>query len=254
MSWNPSVYLAFADERTRPAADLLARVPVERPGRVVDLGCGPGNSTALLSQRWPDAKVEGLDSSPQMIEAAKKSGAKAEFVIADIAAWEPSARYDVIFSNATYQWLPDHRALLPRLMGFVAKGGVFAFQVPNNQYAPSHNLMRETAEEGPWAVKLKNVRGIFVEKAQDYFDMLAFHGASIDIWTTEYLHVLDGEAAVFKWVSGTGLRPYLDPLDADEREAFVRTYKAKLNEAYPRRADGRTLFPFSRLFAVATAA
>jgi trans-aconitate 2-methyltransferase len=157
-----------------------------------------------------------------------------------------------VFSNATYQWLPDHRALLPRLMGFVAKGGVFAFQVPNNQYSPSHTLMRDVAAQGPWAEKLADVRGVFVEKAQTYFDVLAPHAGSLDIWTTEYLHVLEGEDAVFKWVSGTGLRPFLDALDDNERAAFTREYKARLNVAYPRRADGKTLFPFSRLFAVAT--
>ena len=251
MSWSPSTYLAFADERTRPAADLLARVPSDNPVRVADLGCGPGNSTGLLVQRWPQTKIEGIDSSPQMIEAAKKSGVAADFTLADLASWKPAASYDVIFSNATYQWLPDHRALLPRLMGFVAKDGVFAFQVPNNQYSPSHTLMRDVAAQGPWAEKLANVRGIFVEKVQTYFDILAPHAASLDIWTTEYLHVLDGEDAVFKWVSGTGLRPFLDALNEDERAAFTREYKARLNVAYPRRADGKTLFPFSRLFAVA---
>jgi trans-aconitate 2-methyltransferase len=252
MSWNPSTYLAFADERTRPAADLLARVPNEDPGRVADLGCGPGNSTALLAKRWPRAKVEGVDSSPQMIEAAKKSGVAADFTLADLASWKPDAPYEVIFSNATYQWLPDHRALLPRLMGFVAKGGTFAFQVPNNQYSPSHTLMRDVAAQGPWAEKLAHVRGIFVEKVQAYYDILAPHAASLDIWTTEYLHVLDGEDAVFKWVSGTGLRPFLDALNEDERAVFAREYKARLNVAYPRRGDGKTLFPFSRLFAVVT--
>ena len=252
MSWNPSFYLTYADERTRPAADLLARVARENPARVADLGCGPGNSTALLAQRWPQAKVEGVDSSPQMIDAAKKSGVAANFILADLASWKPDAPYDVVFSNATYQWLPDHRALLPRLMGFVAKGGVFAFQVPNNQYSPSHTLMRDVAAQGPWAEKLADVRGVFVEKAQTYFDVLAPHAGSLDIWTTEYLHVLAGEDAVFKWVSGTGLRPFLDALDDNERAAFTREYKARLNVAYPRRADGKTLFPFSRLFAVAT--
>ncbi|HEY7978331.1 MAG TPA: trans-aconitate 2-methyltransferase [Rhizomicrobium sp.] len=251
MSWNPSVYLTYADERTRPAADLLARVPSENPARIADLGCGPGNSTDLLVKRWPQAKIEGVDSSPQMIEAAKKSGVAADFTLADIASWKPDASYDLIFSNATYQWLPDHRALLPRLMDFVAKGGVFAFQVPNNQYSPSHTLMRDVAAQGPWAEKLANVRGIFVEKLQTYFDILAPHAASLDIWTTEYLHVLEGEDAVFKWVRGTGLRPFLDALNEDERAVFTREYKARLNVAYPRRADGKTLFPFSRLFAVA---
>lgn len=251
MSWNPKTYLAFADERTRPAAELLARIPSEGPKRVADLGCGPGNSTALLVQRWPDARVEGIDSSPEMIESAKKSGVRADFVLADLAAWAPDTPCDVIFSNATYQWLPDHQSLLRRLMRFVATDGVFAFQVPNNQYAPSHTLMRDVAAQGPWAEKLADVRGIFVEKAPAYFDIMARHATSVDIWITEYLHVLDGEDAVFKWVSGTGLRPYLDALDDDERARFVAEYKARLNIVYPRRADGKTLFPFSRLFAVA---
>jgi trans-aconitate 2-methyltransferase len=251
MSWNPSVYLSFADERTRPAADLLARVGVENPKRVVDLGCGPGNSTALIAARWPDARVEGIDSSKAMIETARKSDVKADFTLADIATWTPDAPYDVVFSNATYQWIADHRTLLPRLMGFVVKGGIFAFQIPNNQYAPSHALMRDVAAQGVWAEKLSNVRGVFIESAATYFDIINPHASSLDIWTTEYLHVLEGEDAVFKWASGTGLRPYLDALEPEERDVFTREYKARLNIAYPRRADGKTLLPFSRLFAVA---
>ena len=251
MTWNPSVYLAFADERTRPAADLLARVGAENPKTVADLGCGPGNSTALLAARWQSAIVQGIDSSPQMIETAKDSGIKAEFVLSDVTAWTPDAPCDVIFSNATYQWIADHQTLLPRLMGFVARGGAFAFQVPNNQNAPSHSLMRDVAAQGPWAEKLAHVRGVFVETVNSYFDILARHAKSLDIWTSEYLHVLEGEDAVFQWVSGTGLRPYLDALTEDERAIFTREYKARLSIAYPRRADGKTLFPFSRLFAVA---
>ncbi|MBI1360793.1 MAG: trans-aconitate 2-methyltransferase [Alphaproteobacteria bacterium] len=255
MSWNPDTYLAFASERTRPAADLLARVALDKPQWIADLGCGPGNSTALLAGCWPSATVEGVDSSPEMIARARESGVHADWQVHDIAAWNPDRSYDLVFSNATYQWLPDHRALLPRLMRHVAKGGVFAFQVPNNQNAPSHAAMRETAADGPWAAKLKNVRGVFVETPSAYYDILAPHASaragSIDIWTTDYLHVLEGEDAVFRWVSGTGLRPYLDALAPDERDAFTAQYKARLNAAYPRRADGRTLLPFARLFAIA---
>jgi len=251
MSWNPAVYLAYADERTRPAMELLARVPLEQPARIADLGCGPGNSTAPLVARWPDAEVEGIDSSPEMIEAAEKSGVRARWSLADVAAWSPSAKYDLIFSNATYQWIGDHRALLPRLMSFVKPGGAFAFQVPNNQSAPSHQLMRAVANEGAWAKKLADVRGVFVETPQTYFDILASRAASVDIWTTEYLHVLEGDDPVFNWVKATGLRPYLDALDTDERDLFVAQYKARLRETYPKRDDGKTLFPFSRLFAVA---
>ena len=158
MVWNPQTYLAFAGERTRPAAELLARVPDEAPGRVIDLGCGPGNSTALLRARWQDAKIEGLDSSPDMLAQARKEGVEADWILVDVASWLADAPYDVIFSNATFQWLGDHHALLPRLIGFVKSGGTFAFQVPHNQNAPSHALMRETAANGPWSAKLKNVR------------------------------------------------------------------------------------------------
>jgi trans-aconitate 2-methyltransferase len=249
MAWDPKTYLAFADERTRPAGELLARIALDKPARVVDLGCGPGNSTALLKDRWPQADVLGVDSSPQMIETAEKSGIAARWEIADIANWTPDKPFDVVFSNATYQWLGAHEVLLPRLMRFVAPGGVFAFQVPNNMNAPSHVLMREVAAASPYAAKLRNVRAVAVESPARYFDILSPHAP--DIWTTEYLHVLEGEDAVFKWVSGTGLRPYLDALFGDERADFIVRYKAALNAAYPRRDDGRTLFPFSRLFAVA---
>ncbi|MBS0470361.1 MAG: trans-aconitate 2-methyltransferase [Proteobacteria bacterium] len=251
MTWNPATYLAFADERTRPAAELLARVPNIAPGRVVDLGCGPGNSTELLCARWPDAKIEGLDSSPDMLVKARASGVAADWIEADVATWQAAAPYDVIFSNATFQWLGGHPELLPRLAGYVKSGGTFAFQVPHNMDAPSHVLMRETASNGPWAQRLADVREVSVLPPEAYYDILKPHAAAVDIWETEYLHVLSGEDAVYHWVSGTGLRPFVQALDAGERDAFVAAYKARLNAAYPRRADGATLFPFKRLFVIA---
>ncbi len=251
MAWDPSTYLAFADERTRPAAELLARVPDESPARVIDLGCGPGNSTALLRARWTGAQIEGLDSSADMLAQARKSGVAADWIQAEIATWSASSPYDVIFSNATFQWLGDHIALLPRLIGFVKPGGVFAFQVPHNMDAPSHVLMRETAAQGPWSAKLRGVREVQVLAPAAYYDILSPHAAALDIWETEYLHLLKGEDAVYHWVSGTGLRPFVQALDGAEREAFIADYKRHLNEAYPRRAGGTTLFPFRRLFVVA---
>jgi trans-aconitate 2-methyltransferase len=251
MVWNPKTYLAFADERTRPAAELLARVPDEAPVRVIDLGCGPGNSTALLRARWPEAKIEGLDSSAAMLAQAKKAGIEADWLEADVAIWQASAPYDVIYANATYQWLGDHPALLPRLIGFVKPGGTFAFQVPHNMDAPSHVLMRETAASGPWSSKLANVREVAVLMPAEYYAILEPHAASVDIWETEYLHVLTGDDAVYHWVSGTGLRPFVQALDGAERDAFIAAYKQRLLIAYPPRPDGTTLFPFKRLFAVA---
>jgi trans-aconitate 2-methyltransferase len=249
--WNPQTYLAFADERTRPAAELLARIPDESPTRVIDLGCGPGNSTGLLRARWPHATIDGLDSSPDMLAQAKASGVAATWIEADVASWQPGAPYDVIYSNATYQWLGDHPVLLPRLISFVKPGGSFAFQVPHNMDAPSHALMRETAASGPWSKKLEHVREVAVLMPADYYAILKPYAAAIDIWETDYLHVLTGSDAVYHWVSGTGLRPFVQALAGAERDAFVAAYQQKLRAAYPSRADGTTLFPFRRLFAVA---
>lgn len=251
MTWEPDVYLAFAGERTRPAADLLARVRNVAPARVVDLGCGPGNSAALLAARWPEASIDGVDSSDAMLEQAKASGVKARWIKADLADWTPRKTYDVIFSNAAFQWLPDHGALLPRLFSFVKPGGSFAFQVPSNFGAPSHVLMREVAQEGPWAHKLGHVREASVLPAEAYYDIFSPCCRTLDIWETAYLHVLEGEDPVFRWVSGTGLRPFLQALGDTEQEAFSDAYRARLRNAYPKRADGKTLFPFRRLFVVA---
>ena len=248
-SWNPALYLSFADQRTRPAAELLARVPLAAPQRIIDLGCGPGNSTALLAARWPLATLEGLDSSAVMLDEARASGVSASWVQADIAGWEPAAPYDLIFANATFQWLDGQDALLSRLMTHLKPGGVLAFQVPANFYAPSHALMREVAAR--WGARLKGVRGIVPGKAAGYYEMLAPHAASLDIWETEYLQVLEGEDPVYRWVSATGLRPYLDALTGEDREDFIAQYKHRLANAYMRRADGKTLFPFRRLFVIA---
>lgn len=250
-SWNPALYLSFADQRTRPAAELLARVPLAEPQRVIDLGCGPGNSTALLAARWPGAELEGLDSSVAMLDQARAGTVPARWVEADIAHWAPAAPYDLIFSNATFQWLDGQETLLPRLMTHLKPGGVLAFQVPANFYAESHALMREVAGEPRWGARLQQVRGIAPGSARGYYDMLAPHAASLDIWETEYLQVLEGEDPVYRWVSGTGLRPYLDALAGEEREAFIAQYKARLLSAYRQRPDGKTLFPFQRLFVIA---
>ena len=252
MSWNPDIYMKFANERTRPAMELLARVPSSAPERVIDLGCGPGNSTALLAARWPEAEIEGLESSPEMLAKAREFGVRATWIPGDVESWSPAAACDIVFSNATLHWISDHRRLLPRLMNHVADGGALAFQVPRNFDAPSHVLMREVAAAGPWAEKLTNARQVNVLTPDAYFDILAPLARTVDVWETTYLHVLDGEDPVLAWVSGTGLRPFVQPLDADDRAAFLAQYGARLREAYPRRAGGKTLLPFQRLFVVAT--
>ena len=252
MSWHPERYLAFGDERTRPAADLLARVPLAAPARVADLGCGPGNSTALLVQRWPDAGVLGIDSSAAMLAAAAASGLEAAWLECDLAAWMPDAPYDLLFSNAALQWLPDHGRLLPRLLGHLRPGGVLAVQMPRNFMAPSHALLREVASAGPWAERLApRLADEPVAAPEWYRDLLAPLTAALDIWQTEYLHVLEGEDPVLNWVRSTALQPVSALLGPEEQARFEAEYARRLRAAYPRRPDGRTLFPFRRLFIVA---
>ncbi len=252
MTWNAQSYLAFADQRTRPALDLLARVPLREAERVADLGCGPGNSTRLLVDRWPAAMVVGIDSSSDMLASARGSGIAATWVEADIATWAPDRAPDLIYSNAALHWVGDHETLLPRLLGCVRPGGVLAVQMPRNFEAPSHALLRATAESGPWADRLAGVLDWRPVAAPEwYYDLLAPHAGILDLWETMYLHILDGDDPVLSWTRGTALRPLMQALDGEDRAAFEAAYAARLREAYPRRVDGRTLFPFRRLFIVA---
>ncbi len=255
MSWNPSVYMTFGDERTRPAFELAARVPVERARLVVDLGCGPGNSTAVLAKRWPGAELIGVDSSSEMLAKARASAVPADWVEADVATWEPDSRVSVIYSNATFQWVPDHKAIFVRLMRTLEPRGALAVQMPRNFDAPSHVLLRETADSGPWRDKLRHIaRDKPVDEPQAYYDLLAPYAGIVDIWETEYLQELDGENAVFAWVSGTALVPYRDALEGEMRAEFLTAYRRRLAKEYPRRSNGRTLFPFKRIFIVARGA
>jgi trans-aconitate 2-methyltransferase len=253
-SWDAAQYLHFAGERMRPALDLLHRIPGGfAPRRIVDLGCGTGEITLALKQRWPDAEVTGLDSSGTMLDTARGLGGEVAWLKADIADWSPAQPFDLIFSNAALQWLNGHEALFPRLLGTVAPGGVLAVQMPRNFAAPSHRLMRETAAEAPWSGRLKPLlRAEPVLPPERYYGLLSALAAEIDLWESEYLHVLEGEAPVLEWVKGTGLRPLLDALtDPAERAEFIARYRGRLAEAYPRRPDGKTLFPFRRLFLIA---
>jgi trans-aconitate 2-methyltransferase len=254
MAWDPETYLAFEAERTRPARELLARVAAERPLRVADLGCGPGNSTALLAARWPDAELWGIDSSPEMLAAARASGIAARWCQADLAAWSADCSYDVLFSNATLQWIAGHEQLLPRLMQGLTKGGFFAVQMPRNFAEPSHLLIRSVGEGKPWAGCFEGVRAAtHVSSPEQYFAILEPYAAAIDIWETTYVQVLEGEDAVYRWMSGTSLRPFVQALAEPQREEFLDAYRAALATSYPRRASGVTLFPFRRLFMVAKA-
>ncbi|MHA3737612.1 trans-aconitate 2-methyltransferase [Pseudomonas sp. Eth.TT006] len=255
MSWSAKQYVAFEDERTRPARDLLAAIPTVQARSVVDIGCGPGNSTELLVQRFVQARVSGLDSSPDMIDAARKRLPQLQFDVAEIDRWGDAGPFDVIFANAVLQWLPDHAKLLPALAGKLSPGGSLAIQMPDNLNEPSHRLMREVAASGPWAAKLADAAGQRTEmaSASDYFSMLRPHCSRVDVWRTTYHHPLaDGAAGVVEWFKGSGLIPFLKPLSEDERAQYLQQYLAAVAEAYPALPDGSVLLPFPRLFIVAT--
>ncbi|MFT0859763.1 trans-aconitate 2-methyltransferase [Ancylobacter sp. G4_0304] len=249
--WNPNLYLKFEDERTRPPRDLLARIPLSHPRRVVDIGCGPGNSTELLAERWPDADLIGMDSSPNMIAKAQARLPAARFEQGDIASWQAPEGTEVLFANAVFQWLPDHPAILERLLTGLSEGGALAVQMPDNVQEPSHRLMNEAAAAGPWAAKIGHIKREELPSVGDYYNRLKPLCRHLDIWHTHYYHPLDGAPAIVEWFKSTGLRTFLDPLSAEEREGFLADYGARIAQAYPARVDGKVLLRFPRLFIVA---
>ncbi len=252
MTWNPDQYLKFAQARLRPALDLLARVEHPGPRRICDLGCGAGNVTALLAQRWPDADLVGVDDAPAMLERARAALPEVRWVRADIAAWRSEQPLDLLFSNAALHWLGDHARLFPALLAQLAPGGVLAVQMPLNFASPSHTAIAETVYDGPWQQRLEPLlRPEPVAPAAAYHRMLAPAAAEVDIWETQYLHVLVGADPVKEWTKGTWLKPFLDALEPDEAAAFESEYAARLRLAYRPLGDGTTLFPFRRLFIVA---
>jgi trans-aconitate 2-methyltransferase len=248
--WDDRQYLRFADERTRAAAELLARVPAATAASVVDLGCGPGNSTALLRARWPAARLVGVDTSPEMLARARHDYPDAEWVAGDVAGFHSDDPVDVLFANAVLHWVPDHATLLPALVAQLRWGGALAVQMPDNADEPSHRLMREIV--GPWQARLRALGGRTpVESAAFYYDVLARGARHVDIWRTTYDHVMPDAAAMVEWVKGSGLRPFLDALDGGERADYLAAYTEAIAAAYPVRADGKRLFSFPRLFFVA---
>ena len=260
LSWSAKQYVAFEDERTRPVRDLLAALPKLQPRSVIDLGCGPGNSTECLAALFPDAEVSGIDSSPEMIQAARRRLPQVRFWVQDIDAWLGDARRDsgafgVILANAVLQWLPNHAALLPAIIGKLASGGALALQMPDNLDEPAHRLMREVAAVGPWAAKLAAAGAARppLASAARYYELLRPLCAKVDLWRTTYYHALAGGAgAIVEWFKGSGLLPFLEPLELAERAAYLAAYTTAISRAYPSSsADGGVLLPFPRLFMVA---
>lgn len=250
--WDPDRYLTYADERGRPFVDLLARIDAETPSRVVDLGCGPGNLTGLLADRWPDAAVVGVDSSPEMIRRAREVEQRVRFEVGDLREWVArSDPVDVLVSNATLQWVPDHLDLLPSLVAAVGTGGWLAFQVPGNFGSPSHTIRTGLAGEPAYAAHTRDVAVPSSHDPASYLEALSALGCEVDAWETTYLHVLTGDDPVSTWVSGTGARPTLQALPDGLREDFEAEFKGRLRAAYPVSATGTVVLPFRRVFVAA---
>ncbi|APW37094.1 trans-aconitate 2-methyltransferase [Rhodoferax koreense] len=253
MTWSARQYSSFEQERTRPVRDLVAALQVEHVRSAVDIGCGPGNSTEVLARRYPGAVVTGMDSSDDMVAAARERLPALRFEVADIASWQPPQSYDVILANASLQWLPDHARLYPRLVAQLAPGGSLAVQTPDNLEEPAHRLMREVAADGPWSAKIGGLEHPPRHSAEFYYALLRPVCSQVDVWRTTYFHPLKGgAAAVVEWFKGTALRPYVAPLDADEKAAFLARYLEAIAKAYPALPDGTVLLPFPRLFILAS--
>lgn len=254
-SWDAGQYTRFEAERNRPIHDLLAQLPAEGMARIVDVGCGPGNSTELLARRWPQAEIRGFDNSPEMIAAARERLPGLRFDLGDAGAWTSGGfAPDLVFSNAVLHWVPDHARVLPALLAQLAPGGWLAVQMPDNLQEPAHRLMREVAAQGPWAAQLAQAASVrdAPQSADWYFRVLRAAGATVDLWRTTYHHQLaGGPRAVVEWFKGSGLRPFLQPLDAAGQAGYLARYEQALAGAYPQLDDGTVLLPFPRLFFVA---
>jgi trans-aconitate 2-methyltransferase len=251
--WDADLYLRFSDERTRPSVDLAARVEISDPARIIDLGCGPGNSTAVLQRRWPGARITGLDNSPDMIAAASRSYPHIEWLIGDIAAWSAEAPFDVVFSNAALQWAPDHDPLIPRLFAQVASGGALAVQIPATFDSAPHREIFHTAADPSWRHLMGPALSVFSKEPPSfYYDLLQPLSERLEMWETEYYHIMESPQSIIEWFRGTGLRPFLAALENEEqKKRFEELLLERFSLAYHRQKDGRILFPFRRLFIIA---
>lgn len=256
MSWSAAQYSTFETERTRPARDLLAAVPAFDVQTAVDLGCGPGNSTGLIAARFPSAAITGIDSSADMVAAARARLPRLRFVVGEVRSWAAStasAAADLVFANAVLQWVHDHGTIFPALARKLNPGGMLAVQMPDNLSEPAQTLMREIADDPRWRHKLAAAEAARapIEPAQRYYDWLRVDCSSVDVWRTTYYHALAGAGAIVEWFKGTGLLPFLAPLDAPERSQYLERYSRAVEAAYPAAVGGSTLLPFPRLFILA---
>lgn len=251
--WNPDLYLRFKQERTQPTKDLIYRIRKDRVDSIIDIGCGPGNSTIELKRRWRDARIIGLDSSETMLRRARADYPELEWICRDAGQdLSDLGTFDVVFSNAAIQWIPDHKSLLKRLFGLVADSGVLAVQVPNVTYMPIGVAVRETAMEDRWRGEFEGMNtGLWYEDLGFYYDALCLLSEDIQLWETHYNHIMPDHDSIIEWYKSTGMRPYLEKLDESQRGAFVEGVLARIRNEYTVQEDGRVLFPFRRLFFIA---
>jgi trans-aconitate 2-methyltransferase len=251
--WDPGLYLKFRNERTQPSIDLVSRINIQEPGTIIDIGCGPGNSTQVLKARWPGSRIAGLDSSPNMIEKAKQDHPEQEWLLGDSSNVDTDKKYTIVFSNATIQWIPEHEKLIPRLWQCVEKNGALAVQIPLFREMSLGKAIELTAQGPQWRSHMTGCAELFTyHEPGFYYDLLAKAASSIDLWVTDYIHVLDSQEAMIEWIRSTGLRPYLDRLNTPElRQGFEKELLSRIKKDYPLQKNGKVLFPFKRLFFVA---
>jgi len=251
--WEPDLYLKFATERTQPTIDLVSRIVQVSPRRIVDVGCGPGNSTAILRHRWPQAEIIGLDNSAEMIHAARTSFPNEKWILADGSSWQDEKAFDIVFSNAVFQWIPNHPNLINHWMAEVAENGVLAFQVPAHYDSPVHQVILDVSRDPKWNSKMEDARNALTkEKPGYYYDLLRPLSKKIELWETIYYHIMESPYSILEWFRSTGLRPFLGALSQDEdRQSLETMINDRYTQAYPSQKDGKILFPFKRLFVIA---
>jgi trans-aconitate 2-methyltransferase len=248
--WDPQLYLKYKNERTRPSEDLIGRIKLLNPATIIDVGCGPGNSTQILAERWPKSKITGIDSSQSMIEKARQDFPDHEWIIGDAACFEHRSNFDIVFSNATIQWIPDHEKLIPKLASIVNKGGALAIQVPMFNKMPLSEAIERIAGNRRWKSRLDDCSKLFTyHNTGFYYDILYKLSPDIDLWITTYIHILDSHDSMIEWIGSTGMKPYIDRLDLDEeKKIFENEVLTEIKKCYPEQADMKVLFPFQRLF------
>jgi trans-aconitate 2-methyltransferase len=248
--WNPNLYMQFRSERTQPSIDLIAKIKPVEPKSIIDIGCGPGNSTQVLVNRWPNAKITGLDSSSSMIRKAEQDYPNQEWIVADALTYDPEIEYDIVFSNAVIQWIPNHEDLLKKFHGMLSDNGTVAIQIPLFWDMPLGKIINETAKDSRWKEQMEGIEDLFtIHNYSFYYDNLSNLFNSIDIWETHYFHILDSHIAILEMMRSTGLKPYLDKLDTDlDINLFEKKVMIEIEKAYPKQKNSKVLLPFKRLF------